>query len=478
MFSAYPSGRENAKSFSLVQHAFLQAEGLPFGEVLSEAEIQAAFAAEDADFGQDEGAVFTPAVTLWAFLSQVLHAGRMRSCAAAASRVAVLCVMLGRKPPQEYSGTYCHARAKLPEAVLRRLVHAAGEELEARVPADWLWRGRHVKIGDGTTLLAADTPANQEAWPQAHTQQPGVGFPILRMLVLISLASAAACGVAVGPYKGKETGETALLRALLDRFQSGDVFLGDCYFSSYFMLALLLLGGVDVVTAQHQCRRTDFKSGKRLGKGDHVVVWRRPPQPDWMDEETYAKIPETLDVRELKVEVQVRGFRTRQLIVATTLIDAKEYPQAEIARLYRLRWHVELDLRNIKISLQMDDLRGKTPEMVRREIWVHWLAYNLIRKVMAQAALTRERLPREMSFAAALLAVVTAWDHATTADRALLCALADMQLDAIAASRAGDRPDRVEPRAIKRRPKSHKLLTKPRAAARAELLCARTAVFG
>ena len=471
MLSSYSFSVVSTKSFSLVQNAFLQAEGLPFSDVLPAAEIEAAFAAENAVFAQDQGDVFTPAVTLWAFLSQVLHAGRLRSCAAAVSRVAVLCVVLGRKPPQEYSGTYCHARAKLPESVLRRLVYAAGEELESRVPADWLWHGRHVKIPDGTTLLAPDTPANQQVWPQSRTQKPGVGFPILRMLVLVSLATAAVCGVAVGPYKGKETGETALLRALLDRFQPGDVCLGDCCFASYFMLALLLADGVDVVTRQHQRRRTDCRSGRRLSEGDHVATWQRPARPDWMDEETYAQMPETLVVRELKVEVALRGFRVERLIVVTTLTDAEKYPKEEIARLFRLRWHVELDLRNIKISLQLDDLRGKTPAMVRREIWVHWLAYNLLRKVMAQAALAQERLPRELSFAAALAAIVTAWDHATTADSALLSTLAALQRNVIARTCVGDRPNRVEPRAIKRRPKPHKLLTKPRAEARAELLC-------
>jgi hypothetical protein len=377
---------------------------------------------------------------------------------------------LGRKPTKPYSGTYCHTRAKLPEAVLQRLIYAVGDEMEARVQADWLWHGRHVKIPDGTTLLAPDTPANREAWPQNGAQKPGLGFPILRMLVLISLATAAVCGVAVGPCQGKETGETALLRSLLDRFQPGDICLGDCCFSSYFMLALLLVGGVDTVTRQHQRRRTDFRCGRRLSQGDHVVTWQRPQRPDWMDEETYAQMPQTLEVREVQVEVAVRGFRVRQFIVVTTLTDAKQYPKAEIAQLFRLRWHVELDLRNLKISLQLDDLRGKTPEMVRREIWGHFLAYNLIRKVMAQTALTCERLPRELSFAAALAAVVTAWDHASTADPSQLSILAILQRKVIAGSCVGDRPNRVEPRAIKRRPKPHKLLTKPRQQARAELL--------
>ncbi len=292
----------------------------------------------------------------------------------------------------------------------------------------------------------------------------------MRIVALISLATAALCGLAIGPYKGKETGETAMLRGLLDRFQRGDVFLGDCAYSSYFMLALLLARGVDVVTRQHQARQTDFRQGQRLGEADHVVLWERPARPKWMDEETYATIPETLTVRELKVRVDVKGFRVRELIVVTTLTDAERYPREEIAKLFRLRWHVELDLRNIKTSLRLDDLRGKTPETIRREIWMHWLAYNLIRKVMAQAALLHEKMPRELSFAGALAAVTGAWELATVADPSTLSLHAKAQHIAITWSLVGHRPDRVEPRAIKRRPKPHRLLTEPREKARAKLI--------
>lgn len=470
MFSSYSPGGVLTKSIRLVQNAFLQSEGLPFADVLPDEEIRAAFVTENACFAEDEGDVYTPGVTLWAWLSQALHAGPLRSCAAAVARVGVLHVMLGRRPPSPDTGDYCRARAKLPEGVLRRLVYGIGEGLESRVPADWLWLGRHVKIGDGTTLLTPDTGANQDEWPQARTQKPGVGFPILRMVVLLSLATAALCGLAIGPYKGKETGEPALLRELLDRFQPGDVFLGDCCYCSYFLMALLLDRGVDVVVRQHQRRRTDFRCGQWLGPKDHVVVWQRPACPTWMDHETYATIPETITVRELQVRVEVHGFRVQQLVVVTTLTDAQRYPHADIARLFRQRWHVELDLRTIKVTLRMDDLRCKTPEMVRREILVHWLAYNLIRKVMAQAALNQERLPRELSFAGALAAVAAAWDHATLAGQDTLTALAKTQWRLIVWHPVGHRPDRVEPRAIKRRPKSHKLLRKPRAEAREELL--------
>jgi len=470
MFSSYPFPCVGTKSFSVVQNAFLQANGLPFHDVLTEEEIHAAFVAEDACFGEDADDIYTPALTLWGWLAQVMHAGKARSCVAAVVRIAALCVALGRQPPSPDTGAYCRARAKLPERVLQRLVYTLGDALEARVPGDWLWLGRHVKLADGTTVLAPDTDANQDVWPQQPAQKPGLGFPILRMVVLISLATAALCGLAIAPYQGKETGETALLRELLDRLQPGEVLLGDCAYSSYFMLALVLARGVDVVTRQHQARRTDFRAGKWLGAEDHVVVWRRPARPTWMDEETYATIPETLTVRELRVHVEVKGFRVRELVVITTLTDAERYPREELARLFRLRWHVELDLRNIKTSLRLDDLRGKTPETIRREIWMHWLAYNLIRKVMAQAALADEKLPRELSFVSALAAVSGTWELASVADASLLGRHAKTQHRGIASSRAGHRPNRVEPRAIKRRPKPHRLLNRPRAEARAKLI--------
>ena len=465
----YQGRRSCGQSFRWILQAFLQADGLPFGDVLSEEDIQQAFEAEHACFAQDEGDIYTPAMTLWAFLSQVLHAQRLRSCAAAVLRVTVLCVLLERRPPSPDTGAYCRARAKLPERVLSRLVYDLADSLESRVPADWLWQGRHVKIGDGTTLIAPDTPASQAVWPQPRSQKPGLGFPLLRMVVLFSLATAAVCGVAVGPSKGKQTGESALLRSLLDRFQPGDIFLGDCGLCSYCLVALLLARHVDVVVRQHQRRRTDFRLGQRLGKEDHLVVWQRPQRPTWMDEETYAAIPPTLTVRELKVRVDIRGFRVQQFVVVTTLTDAEHDCKDEIAGLFRQRWHAELDLRNIKISLQLDDLRGQTPEMVRREIWVHWLAYNLIRKTIAQAALVHEKLPRQLSFAAALAAVAASWGNATLARQDLLTALAAAQFRVIAWHQVGDRPNRVEPRAIKRHPKPHPWLRQPRHEARAQL---------
>lgn len=467
---SYQTDPQLGQSFRLVQGAFLQADGLPFADVLSEEQIQEAFEEEDALFAQEEDDIYTPSVTLWAWLSQVLHSKTLRSCAAAVTRVIALRTVLGLQPPSEDTGDYCRARFKMSEPALKRLTYQMADQLEARVPSDWLWSGRHVKIVDGSTLSLPDTEANQQRWPQQAAQKPGLGFPLMRIVVLLSLATGALCGFQEGRYQGKETGETALFRSILDRLNAGDVLLADTYFCSYFMIALLQAIGVDVVFRQHQRRVTDFSKGERLGPQDHRVIWERPARPDWMDEATYAQIPETLVMRELATRVTIPGFRPETVIVVTTLCDARRYSKDAVAKLFRQRWHVELDLRSIKCTMQMEDLRCKTPEMVCKEIWVHWLAYNLIRKTMAQSAVFHGRTVRQMSFASALQAVAAGWAYGSVVAPQMLRELALAQLKFMSGQKAGHRPDRVEPRAIKRRPKPHKLLTKPREEARAELL--------
>jgi hypothetical protein len=466
---SYQKPGSRGQSFLLVLNAFLNGRGLPFADILSEQQIHDAFEKEDALFGQQEGDVYTPALTLLGFLSQVMQTGADRTCKATVKRLRNWCLALGIRGPSPDTGAYCRARAKLPNVVLQDLTYAVADELEAQMPPESRWHGHCVKIVDGSTVMAPDTEENQEVWPQMASQQPGLGFPILRFCVLMSLATGALGGLELGPYQGKETGETALLRELFDRLNSGDILLGDTAFCSYFMIALELERGVQSVTQQHQCRTTDFKEGKRLGKGDHVVCWTKPERPDWMDEATYQRMPEELEVRELEVQVQIPGFRTKKLVVVTTLTDAKRYPKADLAQLYRDRWHVELDLRALKVHLQMEDLRGKTPEMVKKEIWGHCLAYNLIRKSMCQAACLHECQVRQLSFMSARQSVRESWSASIAATPELLDAMTRSQLDSIAYDRVGKRPNRVEPRAVKRRPRKQKLLTKPRDKARAEL---------
>lgn len=469
--SFYAPSQSLPRRFRLIQASFLQHDGLPFADVLPETTIQAAFAVAEADFAQDEQDVYTPALTLWAFLSQVLHAREMRSCAAAVARVIVLLVALGQEPCSDNTGAYCRARAKLPAAVIRRLTTDIADGCERRLPRRWLWNGRQVHLVDGSTVSMPDTVANQAAYPQADTQAEGLGFPIARVVVLLSLATAMVQGMALGPYAGKETGETALLRELLDRLEPGSILLADRYYCSYFMIALLQELHIDVVARLHQRRDVDFQRGQRLGKGDHVVTWSKPARPAWMDESTYQRLPASIQIREVYVQVHQPGFRVESLVVVTTLTDATQYPKDDMGELYHHRWLAELDLRAIKVTMGMDVLRCQSPEMVQREIWTCLLAYNLIRQAMLEAALQAERSPRELSFTAALQKVAAAWAVLAVCEPTLRVALVTAQLHDLAKNIVGERPNRVEPRAVKRRPKPHKLLTEPRAIARAKLLC-------
>jgi len=454
--------------FRLILSSFLQHSGLPFADVLPEEAIEQAFAdagiASQPDPEQADNIVYTAAVTLWAFLSQVLYSREQRSCAAGVARVVVLMAALGREC-SDNTGAYCRARARLPLAVLQRLTLAVADGSEQRVPHHWLWRGRHVHLVDGSTVSMPDTAANQAAFPQAPTQKPGLGFPIARLVVLLSLATGMVSGLAMGRYQGKETGEPALLRELFDRLRPGDVVLGDRCYCSYFMIALLARIQVDVVARLHQCRPSDFRRGR-----DHVVTWVRPKKPQWMDQETYDQMPETLQLREVHVQVHQPGFRVESLIVVTTLTDVERYTKDDVAELYHQRWLAELDIRAIKISLGMDVLRCQTPEMVRKEIWTCLLAYNLIRQSMLEAALAAQRSPRQLSFTAALQKIAASWAILAVGEAAQLVPLIAVALRHLAAHRVGHRPDRIEPRAVKRRPKRQKLLTKPRALARALLL--------
>jgi putative transposase len=458
------------RRFQLVRSSFLQQDGLPFADVLPEAHIQAVFDAEGVQFAQAEEDVYTPPVTLWAFLSQMLFKGEQRSCTAAVARVVVLLVALGRRPPSDNTGDYCRARAKLPERVIQRLTLETAARMEEAIPVSWLWRCRHVKLVDGTTATAADTPQNQHAWPQSSAQAPGLGFPILRIVVLLSLATGMLCGMAEGPCAGKETGEMALFRQLLEHLSRGDIVLGDRYYCSYFMIALLQEMGVDVVTRLHQAREADFRRGRKLGHGDHLVTWLRPPRPEWMDEETYARMPASLTLREVKVEVCEPGFRTEGFVAVTTLLDARWYTREDIAELYRKRWLAELDIRAIKETLGLDILRCKSPEMVRKELWTGMLAYNLLRQVIAQSAARQGVAPRRVSFAATMQKVAAGWCLLPVSHPQLAAQIVAAHLQQLAAHEVGHRPNRIEPRAVKRRPKPHPLLMQPRAEARAALL--------
>jgi hypothetical protein len=471
-------------AFELVRQSLLQDASLPFADALTADHIQQAFDAEGVWFGEadgdasagpedDDGIVYTPEVTLWAMLSQALFTDTQRACVAAVQRVAVYYVLLGRIVSSTNTGAYCRARAKVTEGVVQRLVEGLALRCESSVPDEWQWHGHRTLVIDGTTHSMPDTKKNQVEYPQPTSQAEGLGFPMLRAVALTSLATGMVLALAMGPYAGKETGETALFRTLFDQLRRGDLILADRYYGGWFMLALLRELGVEFVTRLHQLRDADFRRGKRLGKGDHLTSWAKPAKPEWLAQETYDRLPEQLEVREIEVRVEIPGFRTESLVVVTSLFDHRTYTRDEIGDLYRRRWVIELELRDIKSTMSLDVLRRQTPEAVRQELWTALLAYNLVRQSMLQSALASGCQPQQLSFAASLQMLANTWLLAAVPPLASVSArerLVALRILNGHSHRVGNRPNRVEPRAVKRRPAPLALLTEPRATAKARLL--------
>ena len=402
--------------------------------------------------------LFSPTETLSMFLAQALSADR--SCQKAVNDTAVKRLAGGLPRCSTRTGAYCRARQCLPGEMIATLVRHTGRWVTARAPEPWRWRGRPVRLVDGTTVVMPDTPANQAAYPQPRSQKPGLGFPLCRLVGIVCLGSGAVLNAAIGRYQGKGGDEQTLLRSILGTLARGDLLVGDAFYATYFLLCPLRELGIDAVFEQYGARqrRTDFRCGQRLGPRDHLIVRDKPTiRPDWMSRAEYDQAPDTLTVRELHT-----GGKT----LVTTLRCPTHTHKSAVKALYQRRWHVELDLRNIKTTLGMERLSCQTPTMAIKEIGVHLLAYNLMRLMMAQAARLANWLPRQLSFKHTLQLWI-AWNyysHGLDRDDQLygLCVL-------IAQPRVGDRPGRIEPRAIKRRPKPYPLLTKPRAIAREDV---------
>jgi hypothetical protein len=435
------------------------------GDILPPEDLAAILKEEGATW---KSLIYTPLLTTWAFLWQMLNPDR--SCRAAVKRIAAWFTSLGKKLVNDQDDPYIKARQRLPEAVPNRLMKRIGYRAHERAEAAWRLWGRIIKVVDGTMVSMPDTPANQSEYPQSRSQARGLGFPLARLVVMFCLATGVVLESAIGPGRGKKTGEITLFRSLWDSLKSGEIVLADRCYCSYFDIAMLKARGVDVVFRLHQQRKIDFRCGRRLGREDHIVSWPRPDRPGWMDEATYEQIPETLEIRELRARVTRRGFRTRVVNVVTTLLDAEIYKKSELESLYRERWHAELDLRSIKIAMGMDVLRCKTPEMVRKEIGMTLAAYNVIRALMARAAKVHERRPRRLSFKGALQSLQEFAEKLRDSSPEKRDWLWEVILEGIAKDEVGNRPNRIEPRARKRRPKPYPLLMKPRKQARTALL--------
>ncbi len=402
---------------------------------------------------------YPPTVTLSMFLRQALEADG--SCQKAVDGWTTAQVGHGLRPNSADTGAYCRARQRLPLSMIQGLSDHVSEQLTRRSSRSWRWRGRSVKVVDGTTLSMPDTAQNRLEYPHHGNQAEGVGFPMARLVAVTCLATGAVLTATHGAFKGKHSGEASLLRRLLPGLSAGDVVLADSLYASYFLIAELQRRGLDGVFEQHSARITDFRRGRQLGPRDHCVRWRKPrARPAWMTLEQYQAAPRSLAVR----EVRVNG---RTLV--TTLPDV---PKNELGELYARRWDVELTLRDIKATMGMAVLRCKSPDMVAREIWTHLLAYNLIRLLMAQAARCHGLHPRELSFKHSLQTWIRWLDVGLThCNEHALQAL----LGLIARKRVRQRPGRVEPRARKRRPKSYPRLQVPRHQARQRLIDANAA---
>jgi hypothetical protein len=385
--------------------------------------------------------LFPPTETLSMFLAQAMSADR--SCQKAVDDAAIKRLVGGLPTCSTHTGAYCQARSRLPLEMISSLTLHTGCLMSRSTPLKWRWQGRPIRLVDGTTVALPDTQRNQSVYPQPNSQQPGLGFPQCRLVGMICLGSGAVLNAALGPCRGKGSDEQTLLRSILDTLESGDILLGDAFYATYFLLCQLQQLGVDAVFEQQGSRRrsTDFRRGHRLGERDHLIELCKPKRkPDWMSQTEYDLAPATLKVRELM---------TGGKLLVTTLCCPKRTSKAALKTLYRERWHVELDFRNIKTTLGMEMLSCRSPEMAEKEIWVYLLAYNLIRLLMAQAALLADILPRQLSFKHTLqLWVGWRWSEYGSDDYEKLSVFFSL----IAQQRTGKQPGRVEPRAIKRRP--------------------------
>ena len=450
-----------SQTAEILKEQFSQSIGLPWRDILPDSKLDALL--EEAEI-MYRSRVYTPVVTLWAMIHQVLSADK-------SLRNTVKCMTTwltaaGIEAPSSDTGAYSKARSRMPEGLLQRLVPETATALAATVPAARNWCGRRVKVFDGTTILMADSAANQADYPQHGNQAEGCGFPFARVVVFFCLVTGAVVSACVA---AKTTSEIVMSRLLYQELEADDVALADQAYGSYIDLALIQQQQADGVLRKHHARKTDFRTGRKHGIGDHQVTWQKPNRcPDHMSLSEFEAIPETLQVREVRVKLTKKGFRDKFIVIVTTLLDAERYSAQQLGKLYSCRWQAaEVNLRHLKTTLSMEMLTAKTPQMVRKELWTHLLAYNLLRSVMEQAAPLLDDQRARLSFQGCrqhfcqslpLLAITT------SAGRQRLF---DYLLKDIAADKLPLRPNRHEPRVVKRRPKPFPRMKQPRAVLKA-----------
>ena len=424
---------------------FTSSVGLPFQKLLPASTIEAALVEENLKY---RNRIFSPIVTLWAFLSQVLD--NDKSCHNAVSRIIAWLAAEGLEIPSEDNSAYCQARVRLPEKLLLILFGLVGKNLEKEVTEEYLWCGRHVKVVDGSTVSMPDTPSNQQAYPQPSSQKAGCGFPLAKIGVLFSIATGSAIAVVIEVFRTHDVNKS---RKLYEQLNPGDVLLGDRAFCSYADMFFVQKCQCDAVIRKHQGRKTQMKKGKRIGHCDRLIVWHKPKsRPKGLSKEEFLSLPKNLLLREVHYYICIRGYRSEQVTLITTLLDAQAYPLKELLRIYELRWDVELDLKHVKTTLGMEVLRVKTPEMVRKEIYVHLLAYNLLRTVMWSAGTTQGVNPLRISLQGARQHLNNFGSELKDASIKKRKLLYQTMLTVIAHKLVPERKGRAESRVRKRRP--------------------------
>jgi len=403
--------------------------------------------------------VLDPANTMSLFILQVLHGNTAISHLRLLSRIDCA------------ASSYCEARARLPVAGVAAVVEQLSCHAGRCSEGDSRWLGRRVLISDATAAQTPDTPALQKLWPQPSAQKQGCGFPIVKLLALMDLATGMILQLTMMCLKVHEMSQLAGPHGAL---QGGDVLLADRAFCSFGHLVLLAAMSVDAVFRMHQRQIVDFTPGrscrgksrkqkkyqrgipssrfvKKLGEEDQIVEWKRPAnRPVWMTDSQFASQPDALLVRELRYRINDKGMRSRQVTLVTTLLDPMRYPKHQIARLYGLRWEIETNFRHLKTTMKMEHLKCQSPDGVTKELMVFALVYNLIRAAMTRAA-QRQAVAdaNRISFIDAL--------------RWLRCMLTIVPITpALELIVNPKRPERYHPRVKKRRMKEYDLMNKPR----------------
>lgn len=408
--------------------------------------------------------IYTPVITLWMFLGQTLSADH--SCRDAVIRLNAWRVERGKAKVCTNTTSYCHARQRLPEEMVAELARRSGRDCQQTAHEDWRWKGRPIKMVDGLTLTMPDTAENQKEYPQQKGQKKGCGFPIMRCIMIFCLATGAVLDIAMAPYRGKQTGENSLLQTLIELLFPGDILLADRYYATFANIERAQRKGYDLVMRSHHKRKVDFRRGFKQGSYDQVVIYHKPPRrPVWMSEQEFAESHDFVLVRHVSYQVKVKGFRVRRIILATTLLDPVLYTINDLAELYVQRWQVELDIRSLKTHMQMEHLRCESPSMVRKEIYAHMIAYNLIRDLLVRTSHCFGTSPSRLSHKGAIQAL-NAFSEKLQADSERIDALEEAMLASIADHPIGNRKPRIHPREIKRRPKPYPTMKQPRHAAR------------